>query len=170
MTTIHPVTQRQMLLDDDYPDLRRARACHMNILPTAVGTTETVAEVIPDMKGRLQGIAFRVPTVSVAMIDCVLELEKSTTVEEVNNVLREAANDHLGYTEAPLVSSDFNGSTFGSIVDGQLTAIQDGTMLKLVAWYDNEASFSNQLLRLTEKVAGMVEEEKALNGGISSAV
>ncbi|SIN68641.1 type I glyceraldehyde-3-phosphate dehydrogenase [Halodesulfovibrio marinisediminis] len=170
MTTIHPVTQRQMLLDDDYPDLRRARACHMNILPTPVGTTETVAEVIPDMKGRLQGIAYRVPTVSVAMIDCVLELETSTTVEEVNRVLREAANDHLGYTEAPLVSSDFNGSTFGSIVDGQLTAVQDGTMLKLVAWYDNEASFSNQLLRLTEKVARMIEEEKQLKGGMPSAV
>ena len=170
MTTIHPVTQRQMLLDDDYPDLRRARACHMNMLPTSVGTTETVAEVIPDMKGRLQGIAFRVPTLSVAMIDCVFELEKSTTVDAVNKVLREAANEHLGYTEEPLVSCDFNGSTFGSVVDGQLTALQDGTMLKLVAWYDNEASFSNQLLRLTEKVAGMVEEDRALKGEMSSAV
>lgn len=170
MTTIHPATQRQMLLDDDYPDLRRARACHMNMLPTPVGTTETVAEVIPDMKGRLQGIAFRVPTLSVAMIDCVFELEKSTTVDAVNKVLREAANEHLGYTDEPLVSCDFNGSTFGSVVDGQLTALQDGTMLKLVAWYDNEASFSNQLLRLTEKVAGMVEEDRALKGEISSAV
>lgn len=170
MTTIHPVTQRQMLLDDDYPDIRRARACHMNILPTPVGTTETVAEVIPDMKGRLQGIAFRVPTLSVAMIDCVLELEKSTTVEAVNKVLREAANEYLGYTEEPLVSCDFKGSSFGSIVDGQLTALQDGTMLKLVSWYDNEASFSNQLLRLIEKVAGMMEEQRTLKGEISSAV
>ncbi|MEZ0575995.1 type I glyceraldehyde-3-phosphate dehydrogenase [Halodesulfovibrio aestuarii] len=170
MTTIHPVTQRQKLLDDDYPDLRRARACHMNMLPTPVGTAKTVAEVIPDMEGRLQGIAFRVPTLSVAMIDCVFELEKSATVEDVNKVLREAANEHLGYTEEPLVSCDFNGSTFGSIVDGQLTAIQDGTMLKLVAWYDNEASFSNQLLRLTEKVAGMIEAERTLRSEMASVV
>lgn len=170
MSTIHPATQRQRLLDGSYPDLRRARACHMNLLPTPVGTTKTVAEVIPEMEGRLQGIAFRIPTLSVAMIDCVLELETATTAEAVNNVLRDAANEHLGYTEEPLVSSDFNGSTFGSIVDGELTAIQDGTMLKLVAWYDNEASFSNQLLRLTERVASMIEQQATSKGELPPAI
>ncbi|OBQ45800.1 type I glyceraldehyde-3-phosphate dehydrogenase [Halodesulfovibrio spirochaetisodalis] len=170
MTTIHPVTQRQKLLDDDYPDLRRARACHMNLLPTPVGTATTVAEVIPDMKGKLQGLAYRVPTLSVAMIDCALELEKNTTAEDVNTVLREAADESLGYTDEPLVSCDFNGSTFGSVVDSQLTAVQDGTMLRLVAWYDNEAGFSNQLLRLAERVAGMIEDERETKGEMSPAV
>ncbi|MCG8533241.1 MAG: type I glyceraldehyde-3-phosphate dehydrogenase [Desulfovibrionales bacterium] len=167
MTTIHPVTQRQQLLDDAYPDLRRARACHANMLPTPVGTTKTIAEVMPEMKDRLQGLAIRVPTTSVAMIDCVLELEKNTTAEAVNDVLRNAANEHLGFSEKPLVSCDFNGSTFGSIVDGELTSIQDGNMLKLIAWYDNEASFTNQLLRLAERVAVMIEQERH---GLSSAV
>ena len=170
MTTIHPVTQRQMLLDDDYPDLRRARACHMNMLPTPVGTTKTVAEVIPDMKGRLQGMALRVPTLSVAMIDCVFELEKSTTVDAVNTVLREASGEYLGYTDEPLVSCDFNGSKYGSVVDGQLTAVQAGNLLKLVAWYDNEASFSNQLLHLTERVAKMIEMKRASENDMPSAV
>lgn len=167
MTTIHPVTQRQQLLDDDYPDKRRARACHANMLPTPVGTTKTIAEVMPAMEGRMQGLAIRVPTTNVAMIDCVLELEKNTTAEAVNEVLRNAANENLGFVETPLVSCDFNGATFGSVVDGELTSIQDGNMLKFIAWYDNEASFTNQLLRLTERVAEMIERER---GNLSSAV
>ncbi|GFM35693.1 type I glyceraldehyde-3-phosphate dehydrogenase [Desulfovibrio psychrotolerans] len=153
MTTIHPYTMRQRLLDGSHDDLRRARACGMNMLPTPTGATCTVASVLPELAGRLQGIAFRVPTASVSLIDLVCELERETCAEEVNTLLRSHADEHMGYTEEPLVSVDYKGCTWGSVVDGTLTTVTDGTMLRLVAWYDNEASFSNQLVRLLRMVA-----------------
>ncbi|UZP68026.1 type I glyceraldehyde-3-phosphate dehydrogenase [Desulfovibrio mangrovi] len=158
MTTIHPYTFRQRLLDGTHSDWRRARACGMNMLPTAVGATCTVAKVLPELEGKLQGLAFRVPTASVSLIDLVCELERPVTVSEVNDLLRGHADEHMGYTEEPLVSVDYTGCTYGSVVDGALTSVMDGTMLRIVAWYDNEASFTNQLLRLVHhvrKVAGL---------------
>ena len=153
MTTIHPYTMRQQLLDDDFPDIRRARSSIVNILPTPVGTHKTVGLVLPELKGKLHGLAFRVPTANVALVDLVCELEKSTTKTEVNEILKAAANDSMGFSEVPLVSSDYTGTTFGSVIDAELTTVTDGTLLRLVAWYDNEASFTHQLLRLLRKLA-----------------
>lgn len=148
MTTVHPYTMRQRLLDGSHSDTRRARAAAMNIVPTPVGAHKTVEKVIPELKGKLFGTALRVPVASVALIDLVCELETPTTTDEVRAILRNAASEHLGYSSKPLVSSDFNGSTYGSVVDEELTLVTDGTMLRLLAWYDNEAGFSNQLVRL----------------------
>lgn len=155
MTTIHPYTLRQRLLDGSHKDLRRARACAMSMLPTPTGATCTVGLVLPELKDKLQGIAFRVPTASVSLIDLVCELERPATVQAVNELLRSHANEHMGYTEEPLVSVDYTGCSFGSVVDGGLTSVMDGTMLRLVAWYDNEASFTHQLLRLVRSVAAL---------------
>ncbi|QJB58477.1 type I glyceraldehyde-3-phosphate dehydrogenase [Pseudodesulfovibrio sp. zrk46] len=148
MTTIHPYTLRQRILDGSHKDLRRARACAMNIVPTPVGAHKTVARVIPSLKGKLHGISYRVPTANSALIDLVCELKKPTTTDELRAILIKGADDCLGYCKNPLVSSDYTGTTFGSIVDEELTLITDETQLRLVAWYDNEASFCNQLLRL----------------------
>lgn len=153
MTTIHPYTLRQRLLDGSHKDFRRARACGMNMLPTPVGATETVGQVLPELRGKLHGLAFRVPTASVSLIDLVCELETPATAAQVNDLIRSNSDVHLDYTEVPLVSVDYTGCTYGSVVDGGLTAIIDDSMLRLVAWYDNEASFTNQLLRLVRQVA-----------------
>lgn len=152
MTTIHPYTLRQRLLDGSHSDLRRARACGMSMLPTPVGATCTVAKVLPELEGKLHGLAFRVPTASVSLIDLVCELERPATVAQVNDLLRSHADEHMGYSEEPLVSADYTGCTYGSVVDGALTSVMDGSMLRIVAWYDNEASFTNQLLRLVHSV------------------
>lgn len=148
MTTVHPYTMRQRLLDGSHPDLRRARAGAANIVPTPVGAHKTVEKVIPELEGKLFGTALRVPVASVALIDLVCELKTPTTTQEVRSVLRNAANEYFAYNSKPLVSSDFKGSTYGSVVDEEMTIVTDGTMLRLLAWYDNEAGFSNQLLRL----------------------
>ncbi len=156
MTTIHPYTLRQRLLDGSHADWRRARACGMNIVPTPVGATCTVALALPELQGKLSGLAFRVPTASVSLIDLVCELERPATAEQVNGVLREHADEHMGFTMEPLVSVDYVGCEYGSVVDGALTSVTDGTMLRVVAWYDNEASFTNQLLRLVTHMAAQL--------------
>ncbi|QJB57207.1 type I glyceraldehyde-3-phosphate dehydrogenase [Pseudodesulfovibrio sp. zrk46] len=152
MTTVHPYTLRQRILDGSHSDIRRARACAENIVPTPVGAHKTVTKVIPELKNKLFGSALRVPTASVALIDLVCELKTSTTTEAVRETLRKAANEHMAYCTEPLVSSDFTGSTFGSVVDEEMTVVTDGTMLRLLAWYDNEAGFTNQLHRLLLKL------------------
>lgn len=156
MTTVHSYTMSQRILDGSHKDLRRARACAVNMVPTTTGAAKAVGLVIPELNGVLDGMAIRVPTPNVSLVDLVCELKKPTTVEEVNAALKAAANDSMGYTEEPLVSVDFMGSTFGGVVDSGLTRVMGGTQLKLIIWYDNEAGFTNQLLRLTRKVAGMM--------------
>jgi glyceraldehyde 3-phosphate dehydrogenase len=156
MTTIHSYTMSQRILDGSHKDIRRARACAVNMVPTTTGAAKAVGLVIPELNGVLDGMAIRVPTPNVSLVDLVCELEKSVTAEEVNAKLKAAANDSMGYTEEPLVSVDFMGSTFGGVVDSALTRVMGGTQLKLIVWYDNEAGFTNQLLRLTRKVAGML--------------
>jgi glyceraldehyde 3-phosphate dehydrogenase len=148
MTTVHPYTLRQRILDGSHADLRRARACAMNIVPTPVGAHETLGLVIPEMKGKLFGTALRVPVASVALINLVCELKTPTTTEAVRESLRNGADRHMAYSTEPLVSSDFIGSSYGSIVDEEMTVVTDGTLLRLLAWYDNEASFTSQLHRL----------------------
>ena len=157
MTTIHSYTMSQRILDGSHKDLRRARAGAMSMLPTTTGAAVAVAEVIPALKGKLDGMAVRVPTPNVSLVDLVVTLGRDVTVEEVNATLKAASEgalkETLGYTEEPLVSVDFNGSTYGGVVDGACTTVMQGNMVKLIIWYDNEAGFTNQLLRLTKKVA-----------------
>jgi glyceraldehyde 3-phosphate dehydrogenase len=154
MTTVHPYTMRQRILDGSHSDIRRARACATNIVPTPVGAHKTVERVIPGLKGKLFGTALRVPVATVALIDLVCELKTTTTTEAVRSVLRDAADVHMGYCTEPLVSSDFTGSTYGSVIDEEQTLVTDGTMLRLLAWYDNEAGFTHQLVRLLHKLHG----------------
>ncbi|AMK11902.1 type I glyceraldehyde-3-phosphate dehydrogenase [Pseudodesulfovibrio indicus] len=155
MTTVHSYTMSQRILDGSHKDMRRARACAVNMVPTTTGAAKAVGLVIPELNGILDGMAIRVPTPNVSLVDLVCELKKETTPEEVNAALKAAANDSLGYTDEPLVSVDFMGSTFGGVVDSSLTRVMGGTQLKVIVWYDNEAGFTNQLLRLTKKVAAL---------------
>lgn len=155
MTTIHAYTMSQRILDGSHKDIRRARACAMNMVPTTTGAAKAVGLVLPELKGKLDGMAIRVPTPNVSLVDLVCELDKPTSKEEVNAALKAASNEHMGYSEEPLVSIDYTGSTFGGCVDSLLTTVMDKTQLKLIIWYDNEAGFTNQLLRLISKVAAM---------------
>jgi len=154
MTTVHPYTLRQRVLDGSHADPRRGRACAMNIVPTPVGAHETLGLVLPALKGRLAGTSLRVPVASVALIDLVCELRRPTTTEEVRAVLRDAADEHMGYCAEPLVSSDFTGSGYGAVVDEAMTFVIGETMLRLLAWYDNEAGFTHQLVRLLRRLDG----------------
>lgn len=155
MTTIHSYTMSQRVLDGSHKDIRRARACAVNMVPTTTGAARAVGLVIPELNGKLDGMAIRVPTPNVSLVDLVCELDKPTTAEAVNGALKAAANENMGYSEEPLVSTDYMGSTFGGVVDGLLTTVMNDTQLKLIIWYDNEAGFTNQLLRLIRKVAAM---------------
>ena len=160
MTTIHSYTMSQRILDGTHKDLRRARAGAMNILPTTTGAAKAVTLVIPELAGKLDGMAVRVPTPNVSLVDLVAEVERPTSAAEVNAALKAAASGPeggpMGYTEIPLVSVDYVGSPYGGVVDGLCTAVMDGTMVKVIVWYDNEAGFTHQLVRLTAKVASLL--------------
>lgn len=157
MTTTHSYTGDQRILDASHRDLRRARAAAVNIVPTSTGAAQAVALVIPEMKGKLNGIALRVPTPNVSVVDLVAIVEKSTIKEQVNDVLKEAAEGSLkgilDYTDLPLVSSDFRGTDCSSTVDGDLTIVMGGDMVKIVAWYDNEWGYSQRVVDLAELAA-----------------
>ena len=157
MTTTHSYTGDQRILDASHRDLRRARAAAINIVPTSTGAAKAVALVIPEMKGKLNGIAMRVPTPNVSVVDLVVQVEKKTFTEEVNQVLQEAAegplNGILEYSDLPLVSSDYRGRDASSIVDASLTMVMDGDMVKVIAWYDNEWGYSQRVVDLAELVA-----------------
>jgi glyceraldehyde 3-phosphate dehydrogenase len=146
MTTIHAYTNDQRILDLPHKDPRRARAAALNIIPTTTGAAKAVALVIPELAGKFDGFALRVPTPTVSIVDFVAELGQDVTKDEVNNVLRSAAegelNGILGYSEDPLVSMDLKGDDRSSIVDGPLTNVLDGNMVKIVTWYDNEWGYS----------------------------
>jgi len=156
MTTVHSYTNDQQILDLPHKDLRRARAAGLSIIPTTTGAARAVALVLPQLKGRLNGMAMRVPTPNVSVVDLNVQLEKQVTVEEVNAALQNAANTSLkgimGYSEEPLVSKDYNGDARSSIVDGLSTMVLDN-MVKVVAWYDNEWGYSNRVVDLTAYVA-----------------
>jgi glyceraldehyde 3-phosphate dehydrogenase len=156
MTTIHSYTMSQRILDGSHKDLRRARAAAMSMIPTTTGAAKAVTEVIPDLKGKLDGMAIRVPTPNVSIVDLSAELSRDASAEEVNQALKKAADGELkgimGYSEEPLVSVDYVGSSFGGVVDAPLTSCIDKRLLKLIVWYDNEAGFTHQLLRLAERV------------------
>ncbi len=157
MTTTHSYTGDQRLLDASHRDVRRARAAAMNIVPTSTGAAKAVALVIPELKGKLNGIAMRVPTPNVSVVDLVAQVEKKTFVEEINQALLEAAEGPLKgileYSDLPLVSSDYKGHDASSIVDASLTMVMDGDLIKVVAWYDNEWGYSQRVVDLAELVA-----------------
>jgi len=159
MTTVHAYTNDQRILDLAHDDLRRARAAGLNIIPTTTGAAKALALVIPELKGKFDGFALRVPTATVSVVDFVAELEKGTTVAEVNAAFKAAAEGPLagilGYSEEPLVSMDFKGDSRSSIVDGLSTMMIGSTMLKVVAWYDNEWAYS---VRVADVARLMVEK------------
>jgi glyceraldehyde 3-phosphate dehydrogenase len=149
MTTIHSYTNDQRILDLPHKDLRRARAAALNMIPTTTGAAKAVGLVLPELKGRLNGMAIRVPTPNVSVVDLVAELTKEVTAEEINTALKKAADGPmkgiLQYSEDPLVSSDLNGNAHSSIVDATLTIVLEGKMAKVLAWYDNEWGYSSRL-------------------------
>ncbi len=157
MTTIHAYTADQRLQDLPHKDLRRARAAAINLIPASTGAAKAIGLVIPALQGKLNGFAVRAPVPTGSVVDLTVECERPTTVEEVNAALQGACASGplqgiMAYTEDPIVSTDIVGSTYSSIVDSKLTAVMDGTMLKVVAWYDNEWGYSNRLVDLVQKV------------------
>jgi glyceraldehyde 3-phosphate dehydrogenase len=157
MTTIHAYTADQRLHDAPHSDLRRARAAAINLVPTSSGAAKAVGLVLPELNGRLHGFAIRAPVPVGSVVDLTFEAERETSVEEVNGAFREAADTGdlegiLRYTEDPIVSTDIVKDPFSSIVDGGLTAVLDGTLVKVVSWYDNEWGFSNRVVDLVQKV------------------
>lgn len=157
MTTIHSYTNDQSILDLPHKDLRRARAAALSMIPTTTGAAKAVAEVIPDLKGKMDGMAIRVPTPNVSLVDVVFQLEKSTTTEDLNEAFQDAAEKELkgilAYTEEPLVSKDFNGNPHSSIVDGLSTNVMEGNLAKVLSWYDNEWGFSCRVVDLIGHIA-----------------
>lgn len=156
MTTIHDITNTQTILDAPHKDLRRARACGMSLIPTTTGSAKAITDIFPELKGRLNGHAVRIPLANASLTDCVFEVEKPTTPEAVNALLKAAAEgelkDILGYEERPLVSIDYKGDPRSSIVDALSTMVINGTQVKIYAWYDNEWGYANRLVELARKV------------------
>jgi glyceraldehyde 3-phosphate dehydrogenase len=157
MTTVHSYTNDQQILDLPHSDLRRARAAAMSIIPTTTGAAKAVALVLPELEGKLNGFAMRVPTPNVSIADLVVELEKTVTVQEINTAIKAAAQGELkgilAFSEEPLVSRDYNGNPHSSIVDGLSTMVVDGKMAKVVSWYDNEWGYSNRVVDLISFIA-----------------
>ncbi len=159
MTTLHDVTNTQTILDAPHKDLRRARACGMSLIPTTTGSATAITHIFPELKGKLNGHAVRVPLANASLTDCVFEIERPTTVTEVNALLMEAASNDLkgilGYEERPLVSIDYRTDPRSSIVDALSTMVINQTQLKLYVWYDNEWGYANRAAELMRKVGQM---------------
>jgi len=157
MTTTHAYTADQRLQDTGHSDLRRARAAAVSLIPTSTGAARAVALVLPELAGRLDGIAIRVPTPDVSIVDLVAEVERETTAEQINQAFRKAADGPmkgiLDVCDEPLVSIDFQGNPFSSIVDAQNTKVLDGTLVKVLSWYDNEWGYANRVVDLTALVS-----------------
>ncbi|MDH4247951.1 MAG: type I glyceraldehyde-3-phosphate dehydrogenase [Deltaproteobacteria bacterium] len=156
MTTVHAYTNDQATLDQPHKDLRRARAAGLSMIPTTTGAARAIGLVIPSLKGKLDGLAIRVPTPTVSVVDMTLEVNKATTVEAVNAALKAAADGPmkgiLGFSSEPLVSVDFKGDSRSSIVDAESTSVMSGTLVKIVTWYDNEWGFSNRMAELATEL------------------
>ncbi|WP_426606434.1 type I glyceraldehyde-3-phosphate dehydrogenase [Bacillus licheniformis] len=157
MTTVHSYTNDQQILDLPHKDYRRARAAAESIIPTTTGAAKAVSLVLPELKGKLNGGAMRVPTPNVSLVDLVAELDKEVTAEEVNAALKEAAEGELqgvlGYSEEPLVSKDYNGNTNSSTIDALSTMVMEGSMVKVISWYDNESGYSHRVVDLAAYIA-----------------
>ncbi|MCK5534265.1 type I glyceraldehyde-3-phosphate dehydrogenase [bacterium] len=156
MTTIHSFTNDQVILDFPHSDLRRSRAASVSMIPTTTGAAKAIALVIPELKGKMDGMAIRVPTPNVSLVDLVLNVKKETTAEEVNAVLKKAAegtlSKYLQFCEEPLVSKDFNGNPKSSILDSLCTKVIGGNLVKVLSWYDNEWGYSSRVIDLLEYI------------------
>ncbi|MGC4376133.1 glyceraldehyde-3-phosphate dehydrogenase [Fictibacillus sp. Mic-4] len=156
MTTVHAYTNDQKNIDNPHKDLRRARACGQSIIPTSTGAAKAIAKVLPHLEGKLNGMALRVPTPNVSLVDLVVDLKREVTVEEVNTSLQMAAEGSmkgiLAFSELPLVSIDYNGNGHSSIVDGLSTMVMEGKKVKVLAWYDNEWGYSSRVVDLANMV------------------
>jgi glyceraldehyde 3-phosphate dehydrogenase len=157
MTTVHSYTNDQQILDLPHKDYRRARAAAENMIPTSTGAAKAVALVLPELKGKLNGMAMRVPTPNVSVVDLVAELERDVTADEVNQALKTAAEGPLkgilAYSDLPLVSTDYNGATVSSTIDALSTMVLEGNMVKVLSWYDNEVGYSNRVVDLCDYIA-----------------
>lgn len=157
MTTIHAYTNDQQLLDLPHKDIRRARAAALSMIPTTTGAAKSVGLIIPELEGKLNGFAVRVPTPNVSAVDLVIELDKKASKEEINSAFKDASENSLkgilGYTETPLVSIDYNGNPYSGIVDGMLTTVLETGLVKVFAWYDNEWGYSVRMLDLIKHIA-----------------
>lgn len=157
MTTIHDITNTQTVIDKGHKDLRRARAGGLSLIPTSTGSAKAITKIFPELEGKLYGIAVRVPLLNASLTDFVFESGRATSVEEVNNFFRDAAEGALasilGFEERPLVSIGFKTDPRSAILDAPSTTVVDGTLVKLLAWYDNEWGYANRLMELTRQVA-----------------
>ena len=157
ITTIHDMTNTQSILDTPHKDLRRARASSLSLIPTSTGSATAIGLIFPELLGKLDGIAVRVTLLNASLTDCVFEVKRPTTIEEVNSLLKKAANgslrEILGYEERPLVSVDFKDDPHSAIIDAPSTMVTDGTQVKIYAWYDNEWGYANRYAELARKVA-----------------
>jgi glyceraldehyde 3-phosphate dehydrogenase len=157
ITTIHDVTNTQSVLDAFHKDPRRARASGLSLIPTTTGSATTVADIFPDLRGKIDGIAVRVPLANASLADCVFELEQNVTVDEINQTLKRASEGSLrgilGVEERPLVSADYRGDTRSGIVDAQSTLVVDGHHVKVLVWYDNEVGYVQRMMELVDKAA-----------------
>lgn len=158
ITTLHDMTGTQMVVDTMHTDLRRARASSMSLIPTTTGSATAIGLIFPELQGKLDGLAVRVPLLNASLTDCVFEVSQATTVEQVNSLLRTASegslNGILGYEERPLVSADFRGDPRSGVIDAASTLVTNGTQVKILAWYDNEWGYVNRWLELARMVAG----------------
>jgi glyceraldehyde 3-phosphate dehydrogenase len=161
ITTIHDITNTQSILDEYHSDLRRARASSMSLIPTSTGSATAITEIFPQLKGRLNGIAVRVPLANASLTDCVFELQQQVTTEQVNAALMAAAEGRLkgilGYEELPLVSIDYTNDKRSGIVDGLSTMVINDTQVKVLIWYDNETGYVNRMMELVAKVAASIQ-------------
>ncbi|MDQ8044541.1 MAG: hypothetical protein REI11_08045, partial [Patulibacter sp.] len=157
ITTLHDLTNTQTIVDAPHKDLRRARASSMSLIPTTTGSATAIGMIFPELKGRLDGVAVRVPLLNASLTDCVFEVARPTTVEEVNGLLRSAAGGELGavlgFEDRPLVSVDYRGDARSSIVDGLSTMVTGATQVKILSWYDNEWGYANRLADLAAIVS-----------------
>ncbi|MES9871625.1 MAG: ArsJ-associated glyceraldehyde-3-phosphate dehydrogenase [Candidatus Sedimenticola sp. 6PFRAG7] len=157
MTTIHDITNTQVVIDKGHKDLRRARSSSQSLIPTSTGSAKAVIKIFPELEGKLNGLAVRVPLLNASITDLVIEAQRETSVEEINGYFKEAADGELkgilGYEERPLVSVDYRSDTRSSIVDALSTMVVDGTQVKVLLWYDNEMGYANRMMELARKVA-----------------
>lgn len=160
MTTVHAITNDQNNIDNPHKDLRRARSCNESIIPTSTGAAKALKEVLPELEGKLHGLALRVPTKNVSLVDLVVDLKEDVTAEQVNDAFRNAGLDGiLDVEDAPLVSMDFNTNPNSAVIDAQNTIVMDDNKVKVIAWYDNEWGYSNRVVEVAQQIAKLIGSE-----------
>ncbi|WP_285491671.1 type I glyceraldehyde-3-phosphate dehydrogenase [Staphylococcus haemolyticus] len=160
MTTVHAITNDQNNIDNPHKDLRRARSCNESIIPTSTGAAKALKEVLPELEGKLHGLALRVPTKNVSLVDLVVDLKEDVTAEQVNDAFRNADLDGiLDVEDAPLVSMDFNTNPNSAVIDAQNTIVMDDNKVKVIAWYDNEWGYSNRVVEVAQQIAKLIGSE-----------